>query len=130
MLRNEAETYDSFPGALQGCDPSSPSIVPKFYGYYLLSLESLARYRAHAVDDETALTVLRDALRFLLCLSPMLLLEFCGEPIRPKSLSTSGWCEDLSFPFNRYPKGGKIKLQAIADVSKHCCEQEHNQWHV
>ncbi len=101
MLTNEAEFYDSFPDALQGCDPSSPPIVPKFYGYYLLSLESINHY----TEDES--TVLHDVLDFLLCLTPMLLLEYCGEPIRSENLSTSNWCEDFSpiiFP-QPLPKG-------------------------
>src|SRR6266404_2043783 len=69
MFTNEAEFYDSFAGVLQGCDSPSP---PIFYGYYFLSLESINHYK----EDES--TVLRDVLNFLLCLTPMLLLEYCG----------------------------------------------------
>ncbi len=103
MLKNEAEVYDSFPGALQGCDPSAPPIVPKFYGCYSLSLESIDLYKDE--DEEIRRTLVNDTLKFFLCLTPMLLLEYCGEPIGSESLSTSNWCEDFSpHPFLQPPK--------------------------
>jgi len=104
MLVNEAGIYDEFPGMLQECNPSSPPIVPKFYGYYVPSLESIDHYKVDNEDEEAGTAVRKDARRFLRCLSPILLLEFCGEPIRSKkNLSTSDWCDD--FPLNCPPKG-------------------------
>jgi len=102
MLENEADIYDKFPGELQECNPSSPPIVPKFYGYYVPSLESI--FPCYHVDDENELaasTLQKAVLRLILCLSPILLLEYCGQAIRSNKLSTSDWCEDfppITFP--------------------------------
>jgi len=95
MLENEAEIYASFPDALQECNPSSPPIVPRFYGHYWPSFGSAYRYNV----GEDKKKVQRDAQKFLSYLSPIMLVEFCGRPIKSENLSSSDWCEDFS------PKG-------------------------
>ncbi len=118
MLKNEAEIYDKFRATLQECNPSSPPIVPKFYGYYVPSWGPTYRY----VDDEGLEAIhklRRDAFNFLQYLGPILLLEFCGKPIRPERLSTIDWCEDflpITVP-RPPPRGSKSKLQASAHVA-------------
>lgn len=91
MLRNEAYIYDEFPCELQEITPSLPPIVPKFFGYYYPSCETVGSYEGDDGDEEGALTVQRDVNRLihLDIISPILLLEPCGEPIKASSLSES-----------------------------------------
>jgi hypothetical protein len=90
MLYNEAEIYDKFPCELQESTPSSPAVVPRFYGYYEPSCESVDNYKADDVDEEDA-----GALRTHICemlesfISPILLLEPCGEVVKVENLKMS-----------------------------------------
>jgi len=92
MLKNEAEIYDKFRATLQA---SSPPIVPKFYGFYAPSSWGSTCHYFDDEDGENTQKVRHDAFYFVHYLGPILLLEFCGEPIRPERLSTIDWCEDF-----------------------------------
>ena len=88
MLTNEAEIYAKFPCELQESTPSSPPVVPKFFGYYEPSHDLLDRYRPENGDEENASTV--PTLRFVLNnISPILLLEPCGRAVKDGELSKS-----------------------------------------
>ncbi|KAI9431932.1 hypothetical protein H4582DRAFT_1884603 [Lactarius indigo] len=85
MLENEAEVYDRFPRELQEFTPSSPPLVPKFFGYYTPSCASVDSYKGDNGDEEDARAVRRDVCKLLQStISPILLLEHCGEPINTK----------------------------------------------
>ncbi|KAI9449666.1 hypothetical protein BJY52DRAFT_1126563 [Lactarius psammicola] len=91
MLENEAEIYDKFPSELQESTHSSPPIVPKFFGYYKPSCESVGSYKGDDGDEEGARTVRRDVCKLLQSfVSPILLLEPCGEPVNAEMLSSDG----------------------------------------
>lgn len=88
MLTNEAEIYAKFPCELQESTPSSPPVVPKFFGYYEPSHDLLDRYRRENGDEENASTV--PTLSFVLNnISPILLLEPCGRAVKDGELSKS-----------------------------------------
>jgi hypothetical protein len=90
MLKDEAMIYDKFPCELQQSTPSSPPIVPKFFGYYTPCCYSADSYKAEDGDEEDAKMVRRDVRNFLLnSISPILLLEPCGRPIDADMLSRS-----------------------------------------
>ncbi len=92
MLENEAKIYDKFPCELQDSTPSSPPVVPKFFGYYTPSCESVDSYKGDDGDEEGTMTVRRDVCKLLQSIiSSILLLEPCGEPIKSEMLSTSNW---------------------------------------
>ena len=81
MLEDEAKIYHKFPCELQQCTPELPPVVPKFYGYYVPSWDSADHYRD--ADEEDAKAVRRDVRELLrTAVSPILLLEPCGQPIR------------------------------------------------
>ncbi|KAH9053336.1 hypothetical protein EDB87DRAFT_1581054 [Lactarius vividus] len=91
MLENEAKNYAKFPCGLQESTPSSSPVVAKFFGYYTPSCESVDSYKGEDGDEEGARTVRRDVRKLLdSIISPILLLEPCGEPIKDNlELSTS-----------------------------------------
>jgi len=90
MLENEAKIYDEFPCELQESTASSPPAVSKFFGYYTPSCESVDSYKDDGGDEESARTVRRDVCKLLQSIiSPILLLEPCGEPIKAGMPSTS-----------------------------------------
>jgi hypothetical protein len=92
MLENEAIIYDKFPCELQQSTPSSPPIVPKFFGYYTPSCDSVDSYEGEDGDEEDTKIVQRDVRSLLLddsSISPILLLEPCGEEIKGHMLSSS-----------------------------------------
>ncbi|KAH9037968.1 hypothetical protein EDB83DRAFT_2412701 [Lactarius deliciosus] len=91
MLENEAEIYDKFPCELQESTLSSPPVVPKFFGYYTPSCELVGSYKSDGEDEERAEIEWRDVRKLLQStISPILLLEPCGERIKDNSeLSTS-----------------------------------------
>lgn len=87
MLENEAIIYDKFPCDLQESTPSSPPIVPKFFGYYVPSCESVDSYKGDDGNEEDACTVRRDVSKLLkFTVSPILMLEHCGKPVDPEML--------------------------------------------
>jgi hypothetical protein len=90
MLVNEAKIYDKFPYELQDFTPSSTPIVPRFYGYYEPSCESVDGYKGDDGDEKDAITV-REHVRMLLqrFTSPLLLLEPCGVQVNVDMLSQS-----------------------------------------
>jgi len=86
MLLNEAKIYNAFPRELQEGSPQAPPIVPKFYGYYVPSLEAFDSY----ADDDKFRKKERECIRTMLeCITPILLLESCGEEIRAMALSST-----------------------------------------
>jgi hypothetical protein len=92
MLEKEAMIYDKFPRELQQSTPSSPPIVPKFFGYYTPSCDSADSYENEDGDEEDATIVRRDVRQILQTsnsVCPILLLEPCGEPIKDYMLSKS-----------------------------------------
>jgi hypothetical protein len=90
MLENEAKIYDKFPCELQQSTPSSPPIVPKFFGYYTPSCDSVDSYKDIDGDEENTRIVRRDVRKLLgTTISPILLLEPCGEEIEADMLSCS-----------------------------------------
>ena len=91
MLLNEAKIYDAFPRELQEGTPYAPPIVPKFYGYYVPSLEAFDSY-AH--DDGFTKEERKDLRNMLLTIPAVLLLEACGNPISARDLSpTNRWAQ-------------------------------------
>ena len=89
MLVHEAKIYDKFPRELQESTPSSPPVVPRFYGYYEPSCESLDNYKGDDGDEELASKV-RCWVQFIKAfIEPMLLLEPCGKQVEVERLSTS-----------------------------------------
>jgi hypothetical protein len=88
MLDNEAMIYDKFPCELQQSTPSSPPVVPKFFGYYTPSCDSVDSYEGE--DEEDASIVRRDVRKLLeTTIGPILLLEPCGKPMNADMLSSS-----------------------------------------
>jgi hypothetical protein len=85
MLENEAMIYDEFPCELQQSTPSSPPVVPKFFGYYTPCCDSADSY----VDKYDEEDVQGDVRWWLEDISPILLLEPCGKPIKANVLSSS-----------------------------------------
>lgn len=84
IFRNEAEIYDAFPRRLQEGWSHGPPAVPKFYGYYVPSLKPFDKY----LDDEKFPENYKNYLRLFERVSPILLLEPCGEPICAKDLNS------------------------------------------
>jgi hypothetical protein len=86
MLLNEAKIYNAFPRKLQ--DGDAP-VVPKFYGYYVPSIEAFDRDdncnndRSDDLDEKQWETVRK----MLEGISPILLLEACGEEVCSPFLS-------------------------------------------
>ena len=90
MFVKEARIYDKFPCELQESTPLSTPVVPRFYGYYEPSCESADSYKGDDGDEEDASTVRQHVREFLgSTISPMLLLEPCGEQIDVGMLSQS-----------------------------------------
>jgi len=92
MLANEAKIYDKFPWELQ----QSPPVVPRFYGYYVPSFESVENFKGDDGDEEDANKVGVDICKLWpicdypeIIFSPILLLEPCGEQVKPAELSKS-----------------------------------------
>ena len=94
MLEDEAVMYQNFPAELQESTPSSPPVVPNFYGYYMpaffLISESCDKSADDNGDEEDARIVwkhvyklLRSSVRYILILEP------CGKPVECKTLSKS-----------------------------------------
>ena len=91
MLKNESNVYNQFPCELQESTPSSPPVVPRFYGCYAPDWNdhSVDRYKDDDGDEEAA-SVVRDHVREVLgIISHILLLEPCGKPIKVETLSVS-----------------------------------------
>jgi hypothetical protein len=89
MLVHEAKIYDNFPCELQESTPSSPPVVPRFYGYYESSCESLDNYEVDNGNEEVTRKV-RSLVQFIKSfINPMLLLEPCGTEVEVEKLSTS-----------------------------------------
>lgn len=83
MLLHEAKIYNAFPRELQEGGLHVPPIVPKFYGYYVPSLEEFDSY----CDKDKLSDADRDFIRcFIMGLTPILLLEPCGRSIRAQEL--------------------------------------------
>jgi hypothetical protein len=57
MLANEAKIYAKFPCELQESTPSSPPVVPKFFGYYEPSCDFVDSYKCEDGDEENAGTM-------------------------------------------------------------------------
>ncbi|KAH8985778.1 hypothetical protein EDB86DRAFT_2323457 [Lactarius hatsudake] len=92
MLENEAEVYNKFPCELQESTPSSPGVVPKFFGYYSPSCESVDSYKGDDGDEGGAKAVRRDVCKLLRsATSPILLLEHCGKSIKTNMPSNCQW---------------------------------------
>lgn len=92
MLRNEAKIYAKFPCELQESTPSSPPVVPKFFGYYEPSCDLLDSYKREDGDEEDASTIPapeRHIVWVLNNISPILLLEPCGRAVEAEELSNS-----------------------------------------
>ena len=90
MLLEEAKIYNTFPRNLQ--DGEIP-VVPKFYGYYAPSTEALEwgdnGNNGSGIDydlDEDEWKCVREQIESL---SPILLLEACGEQVSAAHLSDS-----------------------------------------
>ncbi|KAI0297776.1 hypothetical protein B0F90DRAFT_1869703, partial [Multifurca ochricompacta] len=83
VLINEARIYSAFPRELQeGQGPDLPPIVPKFYGYYRASQEAFNDQCLVGEFTEAEREEIRMILRYI---SPLLLLEPCGQQISPLS---------------------------------------------
>jgi hypothetical protein len=91
MLLNEAEIYNAFPRELQEGTSYAPPVVPKFYGYYVPSLEA---FDSHA-DDENFSKEERKCIRKVLKNhTPILLMEACGRQICAEDLPPSNrWAQ-------------------------------------
>jgi hypothetical protein len=94
MLLNEAKMYNAFPRVLQEGSSHAPPIVPKFYGYYVPSLEACSGY----ADDAYFSKKEREHIRTMLeSVTPVLLLEACGKEIRARALSsTNRWAQSFT----------------------------------
>ncbi|KAI9431933.1 hypothetical protein H4582DRAFT_2001421 [Lactarius indigo] len=91
MLEKEAENYDKFPCELQESTLSSPAAVPKFFGYYTPSCETVDSYKGDDEDEEGARVVREEVCKLLKSIiSPILLLEPCGEPIEYDARLSTG----------------------------------------
>ncbi|KAH9029965.1 hypothetical protein EDB85DRAFT_1964782 [Lactarius pseudohatsudake] len=94
MLENEAEVYDKFPCELQESTPSLPPVVPKFFGYYTPSCESVDSYKGDDEDEGGARAVRADVCKLLQsATSPILLVELCGKPIKTNMPSRASDCQ-------------------------------------
>lgn len=89
MLVHEAKIYDKFPCELQGSTPSSQPVVPRSYGYYEPSCDSLDNYKVDDGDEELASKVQCWVHLIKSFIKPMLLLEPCGKQVEVEKLSTS-----------------------------------------
>lgn len=89
LLTNEAEIYAKFPCELQESTPSSPPVVPKFFGYYEPSCEFVDSYKCEDGDEEDAGTMRTHIRKVLNNISPILLLEPCGKDVDVEKLSKS-----------------------------------------
>jgi hypothetical protein len=89
MLKTEVTIYDKFPCGLQESTPSSPPVVPRFYGSYGPDPDSADSYKDDDGDEEAASIVRAHVRDVIETVSNVLLLEPCGEPIKVKTLSTS-----------------------------------------
>ncbi|KAI9060033.1 hypothetical protein FKP32DRAFT_1578650, partial [Trametes sanguinea] len=92
MLRQEARMYDAFPKAFMEDTGSEvlPAIVPKFFGFYVPLLENGEVFKASheeccGRDNNAACRVYWP--------SPILLVEECGEPIRPGFMDSEKRCQ-------------------------------------
>ncbi|KAH9986890.1 hypothetical protein BJV74DRAFT_774470 [Russula compacta] len=83
MLLREAKIYNAFPRELQEGWHHVPPIVPKFYGYYVPSFEAFDNY---GDDDKLSDTDRENVRKYIMRISPILLLEPCGKQI---------WASDL-----------------------------------
>ena len=91
MLLNEAKIYNAFPRELQEGSSHAPPIVPKFYGYYVPSLEA---FESNADNDEFPEKERKHIRTMLECITPILLLESCGVEICADALSsTNRWAQ-------------------------------------
>jgi hypothetical protein len=89
MLANEAKIYAKFPCELQESTPSSPPVVPKFFGYYEPSCDFVDSYKCEDGDEENAGTMRTHIRKLLDNISPILLLEPCGKAVEGGMLSES-----------------------------------------
>lgn len=87
MFANEMKIYDMFPRELQESTPSSPPVVPRYYGLY--KPHTVDHYKDDDGDEEAASIVRSHVSKVLGGVGPILLLEPCGEPIKVETLSTS-----------------------------------------
>lgn len=91
MLLNEAKIYNAFPREMQEGSSDTPPIVPKFYGYYVPSLEGFDGYADDAKFSKKERERIRTMLEYI---TPILLLEACGKEIRTWALSsTNRWAQ-------------------------------------
>jgi len=91
MLLNEAKIYNAFPQMLQEGSSHAPPTVPKFYGYYVPSLEAFDGYADDAKFSEKEREYIRTMLEYI---TPILLLEACGKEICARALSsTNRWAQ-------------------------------------
>jgi hypothetical protein len=89
MLKTEVAMFEMFPRELQESTPSSPPVVPRFYGCYAANDSSVDSYKDADGDEEAASIVRTHVLEVLGLISDILLLEPCGKPIEVETLSTS-----------------------------------------
>jgi hypothetical protein len=89
MLKTEVAMYEKFPCELQESTPSSPPVVPRFYGCYAPNGRSVDSYKDDDGDEEAASIVRTHVLEVLGTISHILLLEPCGKQIKVETLSTS-----------------------------------------
>ena len=94
MLGDEAYMYQKFPAKLQESTPSSPPVVPNFYGYYVPALFLMSESGDESDDDsgdeEDARTARKHVCELLRStFRNILLLEPCGKPVGCKMLSKS-----------------------------------------
>jgi hypothetical protein len=89
MLKTEVAMYEMFPREPQESTPSSPPVVPRFYGCYAANDRSVDSYKDDDGDEEAASTVRTHVLKVLEIISDILLLEPCGKPIEVETLSAS-----------------------------------------
>jgi len=84
MLLNEAKIYNTFPRELQEGTSDQPPVVPKFYGYYVPSREG---FDSQSYDDKFTEEDRKAVWEAIKGVTPLLLLEACGKPIRATGLS-------------------------------------------
>ena len=91
MFSNEIRLYGMFPRELQESTPSSPPVVPQYYGVYepVYDDYTVGHYKDDDGDEEAASIVRTHVSKMLEMISHILLLEPCGEPIKVETLSTS-----------------------------------------
>jgi hypothetical protein len=83
------------------------AVVPQFYGYYLPDQEKKKR-PDHEDDNSTP----RPAY-----LSPILLLEDCGTPVKPEKLSIDNRQEAASLFYRLHHEGGSTALFFLVTFS-------------